>query len=141
MDSNEAHAMTHDAITDNVSIAPWLSVRRSVEAVEFYKRAFGAIEVYRHEGGGEVVARLAIHGAEFWVGEESPEHGNFGPETLKGSSVRIILTVPNPDIVFAAARAAGADEISPVTEGHGWRIGRVVDPYGHHWEIGRPLPD
>jgi PhnB protein len=51
----------------------------------------------------------------------------------------MILTVPDPDAVFAAALKAGASEVYPVTEGHGWRIGRVVDPFGHHWEIGRPL--
>jgi PhnB protein len=121
-------------------IAPWLSVRRSAEAVEFYKAAFQAIEVYRLDADG-VIARLSIHGAEFWVGDESPEHDNFSPETLKGSSVRIILTVADPDAVFSQARAAGASEVYPVSEGHGWRIGRVVDPYGHHWEIGRPLED
>lgn len=122
------------------SIAPWLSVRRSAEAVEFYKAAFGAIEVYRLDGGEKgIVARLSLDGAEFWVAEESPAHGNFSPETLNGSSVRIILTVADPDAVYAQASAAGASEVHPVGEGHGWRIGRVVDPYGHHWEIGRPL--
>jgi PhnB protein len=124
------------------TIAPWLSVRRSGEAVEFYKSAFGAVEVYRLDGGEKgVVARLSVDGAEFWVAEESPEHGNFSPESLNGCSVRMILTVPDPDTVFGQARAAGASEVYPVSEGHGWRIGRVVDPYGHHWEIGRPLAD
>jgi PhnB protein len=122
-------------------IAPWLSVRRSGEAVEFYKSAFGAAEVYRLDAGGGVIARLSVGGAEFWVGDESPEHGNFSPETLNGSSIRIILTVADPDAAFARARAAGASEVYPVSEGHGWRIGRVVDPYGHHWEIGRPLDE
>jgi PhnB protein len=121
------------------AIAPWLSVRRSAEAVEFYKSAFGATEMYLLEAGDGVIARLSVHGAEFWVGDESPEHGNFSPETLNGSSVRMILTVSDPDAVFSQARAAGASEVYPVSEEHGWRIGRVVDPYGHHWEIGRPL--
>jgi PhnB protein len=84
-----------------------------------------------------VVARLSIEGGEFWLGEESPEHGNFSPESLGGSSVRMILTVPNPDVTFAQALAAGASQIYPVSEEHGWRIGRVADPFGHHWEIGR----
>jgi PhnB protein len=122
------------------SIAPWLSVRKSAQAVEFYKSAFGATEVYRLDGPEEsVVARLSVDGAEFWVGDESPKHGNFSPESLGGSSVRIILTVGDPDAVFAQALAAGASQIYAVSEGHGWRIGRVVDPFGHHWEIGRPL--
>jgi PhnB protein len=122
------------------TIAPWLSVRRSAQALDFYKTAFGAIEVYRLEGpDGDVVARLSIDGAEFWLSDESPEHGNFSPESLTGGSVRMILTVHDPDAVFAAALKAGASEVYPVSEGHGWRVGRVVDPFGHHWEIGRPL--
>lgn len=133
--------MAQDSSTVGCMIAPWLSVRRSGEAVEFYKSAFGATEVYRLDAGDGVIARLSVRGAEFWVGDESPEHGNFSPETLNGSSVRMILTVANPDAVFAQAREAGASEVYPVSEEHGWRIGRVVDPYGHHWEIGRPLAE
>lgn len=121
------------------TIAPWLSVRDSARAVDFYKSAFGATEAYRMEGGGSVVARLSVDGAEFWVGEESPAHANFSPQTLNGGSVRLILTVADPDAVFARAVAAGATEVYPVGEEYGWRLGRVVDPFGHHWEIGRPL--
>ena len=121
------------------TIAPWLSVRNGARAVDFYKSAFGAIEVFRMDEGGSVVARLSVEGAEFWVGDESPEHFNFSPQTLGGGSVRIILTVADPDAVFARAVAAGASPVYPVVEEYGWRLGRVVDPFGHHWEIGRPL--
>ena len=122
------------------SIAPWLSVRKSAEAVEFYKAAFGALEVYRLEDpGGSVVVRLSVDGAEFWVGDESPEHFNFSSAPLGGSSVRLIFTVADPDAVFERAMKAGASQVYPVNEDYGWRIGRVVDPYGHHWEIGRPV--
>ena len=121
------------------TIAPWLSVRNGAGAVEFYKSAFGATEVFRMDGGGSVVARLSVDGAEFWVGDESPEHSNFSPQTLGGGSVRIILTVADPDAVFARAIAAGASQVYPVGEEYGWRLGRVADPFGHHWEIGRPL--
>ncbi len=121
------------------SLAPWLSVRKSIEAVEFYKAAFGAEEVFRIQDGDFVVARLSIDGAEFWVSDESPEHHNFSPQSLNGSTARMILTVDDPDAVHQAARAAGASEINAVHEEHGWRVGRVVDPYGHHWEIGREL--
>jgi PhnB protein len=128
--------------TRPTTIAPWLSVRHSARAVEFYKSAFGATEAFRMEGGGDsVVAKLSVDGAEFWVGEESPEHDNFSPETLKGGTVRIILTVADPDAVFARAITAGAKEVHPVGEDYGWRLGRVVDPFGHHWEIGRPLEE
>jgi PhnB protein len=134
--------MTASSAADPVrtTIAPWLSLRGSTEAVEFYKAAFGATEVYRLDGGDKgVVARLSVDGAEFWLSEESPEHGSFSPEPEGHVSVRFILTVSDPDAAFARAVKAGATEVFAVSEGHGWRIGRVVDPYGHHWEIGRPL--
>jgi len=122
------------------SVAPMLSVRGGARAVEFYKSAFGASEVFRIEApSGEVVARLSVDGAEFWLADESPEHGNFSPESLGGGSVRMILTVADPDAMFARALAAGAREVVAVKEDYGWRLGRVVDPFGHHWEIGRPL--
>ncbi len=113
-----------------------------MQAVDFYKSAFDAIEMFRLDGGEKgIVARLSVHGAEFWVSEEAPEHGNFSPESLGGGSVRMMLTVPNPDIVFVQALRAGAAQIHPVEEMHGWRVGRIVDPFGHHWEISRPLVD
>jgi PhnB protein len=124
------------------SIAPLLSVRRGAQAVEFYKAAFGAIEVFRvDDPAGAVVARLSVDGAEFWVADESPEHGNFSPESLNGGTVRMIMTVDNPDDSFARAIAAGATEVWPVHEEYGWRLGRLVDPFGHHWEIGKPLSE
>jgi PhnB protein len=136
--------MTSDAgvrTSVTCSIAPMLSVRNGARAVEFYKAAFGAIEVYRVEDpGGDVVSRLSVDGAEFWLSDESPEHDNFSPESLGGTSARMILTVPDPDAVFARALAEGALEVSEVQEAYGWRVGRLVDPFGHHWEIGRPLP-
>jgi PhnB protein len=129
-----------DTLTSVVSIAPMLSVRNGAQAVEFYKTAFGAVEVFHVEDpGGSVVSRLSVEGAEFWLADESPEHGNFSPESLGGGTVRMILTVPDPDAMFAKAVATGAKEIVPVQEEYGWRLGRVVDPFGHHWEIGRPL--
>ncbi len=122
------------------TIAPMLSVRRGAQAVEFYKAAFGADELFKIESDeGEVVARMGIGGAEFWVADESPEHKNYSPESVGGGTVRMVLTVENPDAVFHRAVAAGATEVWPVGDQHGWRVGRVVDPFGHHWEIGRPL--
>jgi PhnB protein len=123
-----------------ISVAPMLSVRNGAQAVEFYKTAFYAIEVYRMESpDGAVVSRLSIQGAEFWVSDESPEHSNFSPESLGGATVRIVLTVPNPDEVFKQAVNAGGKVVYPVEEAYGWRLGRIVDPYGHHWEIGHEL--
>jgi len=117
-----------------------LSVRRGAEAIEFYKSAFGADVVYRIDApDGAVVARLSVNGAEFWVADESPEHKNFSPETVGGGTVRMVMIVDDPDVAFAKAVATGAMIVSPVGNQHGWRIGRIVDPFGHHWEIGNQV--
>jgi PhnB protein len=133
--------MSADARTSaGCTAAAMLSVRHGARAVEFYKAAFGAVEVFRVEDpSGAVVSRLSVNGAEFWLSDESPEHGNFSPESLGGGTVRMILTVPDPDATFAKAVAAGGRPVVAVGEAYGWRLGRLVDPFGHHWEIGRPL--
>jgi PhnB protein len=118
-------------------IAPWLSVRNATDAVDFYRAAFGAIDSDRleDEAGDVIVARLSIDGADFWV-QHDPDSS---PDAINGMSVRMILTVEDPDSVFARAVAAGATEVAPIYEEHGWRIGRIADPSGHHWEIGRRI--
>ena len=122
------------------SLAPLLSVRRGSRAIEFYKSAFGAEVAYRVDApDGTIVARLSAGAAEFWVADESPENQNFSPETLGGGTVRMVLTVDDPDAAFDKAVAAGAKVVWPVENQHGWRLGRVADPFGHHWEIGKPL--
>lgn len=118
-------------------ITATLAVREWPRAMAFYKAAFDAMETYSVPGGG--VARLAVDGAEFWVAEESPEHLNFSPESLGGCSVRMLLITADPAAVVARAVSAGAKVVVPVSEAHGWRLGRILDPFGHHWEIGRPL--
>jgi len=123
------------------SLAPFLNVRRGAQAVEFYKTALGARELFKFaDPDGNVVAQLAVGQSDFWVADESPENQNSSPETLGGSTVRIVLVVDDPDAAFAQAVAAGAKVVWPVEDQHyKWRIGRVVDPFGHHWEIGKPL--
>jgi len=121
-----------------------LAVRNGRAAVQFYRAAFGAVEVYRFGGTDEleeVVAQLEVGNALFWVEDESPQHGNFSPETVGGATVRMLLIVDDPEAAFARALAAGATAISPVGEEHGWLLGRIDDPFGHRWEIGRPLGD
>ena len=131
---------SNEVVTTLSSIAPWLSVRNGLRAVEFYKSAFGAVETYRLETpDGGLVVKLSINGAEFWLSGESTDNTNLNPESLGGDSIRMILTVWDPDTVFAQALEAGASQVFPVGEEHGWRLGRLVDPFGHHWEIGRPL--
>jgi PhnB protein len=117
-----------------------LSVRDGARAILFYKAAFEARELFRIDAqSGAVVARLSVGEAEFWVADESPAHSNFSPESLSGSAVRMVMTVDNPDTAFERAVAAGAKIVWPVSDQHGWRLGRIVDPFGHHWEIGKPL--
>ena len=128
------------------SISPMLSVRNGAKAVEFYKQAFGARELFRLDNDtGDVVAQLAVGEADFWLADESPEHKNFSPQSLSaefrgGATVRMVMVVDDPDAAFARALKAGASTVSPVTDQpYGWRVGRLVDPFGHHWEIGKPL--
>ena len=127
-------------MSNPTTIAPMLSVRKGKSAVDFYKAAFGAGELFRIESDtGEVVCQLSVGGGEFWVADESPAHGNFSPESLNGGTVRMVMTVDDPDAAFDRAVAAGATVVWPVANQYGWRLGRVVDPFGHHWEIGKPL--
>jgi PhnB protein len=136
------NSSSQPATPTNTSIAPMLSVRNGARAVEFYKRAFGAAELFRLDSDtGAVVARLSVETAEFWVADESPEHFNFSPETLGGSSVRMVMIVEDPDAAFARAVAAGATIVVPVDNQYGWRLGRIADPFGHHWEIGKPVAE
>jgi len=119
-----------------------LSVRNGRAAVDFYKQAFGAVEVYRFGGTDEleeVVAQLAIGNSMFWVEDESPPNGNFSPASIGGATTRMLLIVEDPEAVLARAVSAGAAQIAPVSDEHGWRLGRIKDPFGHHWEIGKPI--
>ena len=118
------------------TIAPWLSVNDGERAVDFYRAAFGAVERYRlqDDAGNVMVAHLAVDEADFWV-QDDPD---ASPVVGEGS-IRMILTVAEPEAVFRQALAARATEIAPVSEEHGWRIGRLADPFGHQWEVGKPL--
>ncbi len=122
------------------SIAPMLSVREGAKALDFYKTAFGATELYRVDApDGSVVAHLAAGAGEFWIADEFPQHLNFSPQTLGGGTVRMVMVVDDPDAAFDQAVAAGATVVRAVCNEYGWRLGRLADPFGHHWEIGKPL--
>jgi PhnB protein len=108
--------------------------------MEFYKAAFGAEELFCIDDGGSVVAQLAVGESDFWLADESPQHQNFSPESLGGATVRMVMVVDDPDTAFQRAVGAGARVVSGVEDQpYGWRVGRIVDPFGHHWEIGKPL--
>jgi PhnB protein len=123
------------------AIVPTLSVKNGAVAIEFYKIAFGAVVLRSSESpDGSVVAEMAIDGAWFVVADESPEHDHLSPETLGGTAVRIGLQVADPDSLFEQAIAAGANSVYPVAnQDYGYRLGHLIDPFGHHWEIFKPL--
>ena len=123
----------------HTTIAPWVTVKNGEEASHFYRTAFDAVETYRLETPDGLIARLSVRGAEFWVSGGSQESASIGE--LGGGLMRMILTVSDPDALFAKALTAGASEVFPVGEDHGWRLGRLVDPFGLHWEIGYPLSE
>lgn len=123
----------------NAKLSAMLSVREGARAIDFYVAAFGAEVLFRIDEGS-VIAQLSIAGAEFWLADESPEHFNFSPATLGGSTLRMVLIVDDPDTLFDRAVQAGATVVwSVADQSYGWRMGRIADPFGHHWEIGKPL--
>lgn len=120
------------------NIQPELWLDRAGAAVAFYEAAFGAVLLHRVGEGDDIVAQLSIGGAAFWVASASPDRKRFSPQAIGGATSRTLLVVDDPDTVFEQAVAAGATPIAQVTDEHGWRVGRIIDPFGHEWEIGKP---
>jgi PhnB protein len=121
------------------SIQPELWVDSPNEAVAFYEAAFGATVLHRVGEGDDIVAQLGVGDAAFWVAGTSATMKRLSPRVIGGATSRTLLVVEDPDGVVRQAVAAGATETSPVSDEHGWRLGRIVDPFGHEWEIGVPL--
>jgi len=122
------------------TIQPELWVDRPREALAFYAAAFGATILHVVGDGDDIVAQLGVGDAAFWIAPPSPAMKRLSPRALDGGATgRTLLVVDHPGAVVDAAVAAGATALSPVADEHGWRIGRIVDPFGHEWEIGHPL--
>ena len=119
-------------------IQPELWVERAAAAVAFYQEAFGASVLHLVGEGDDIVAQLAVGDAAFWVSAANPDGNRFSPAALGGGTGRTLLVADDPDEVFDRAVTAGAQAVAPVADEHGWRLGRIVDPSGHEWEIGRP---
>jgi PhnB protein len=139
--SSKNRAMAEGTFGDShsaTSIAPWLSVPDGDAALEFYTAAFGAVELERleDEAGHVVVAQLALGESRVWFQVDVKST----PTALGGISVRMVVTLDEPDQVFERAVANGATTVASMHEAHGWRTGRVSDPFGHHWEFAKPLP-
>jgi PhnB protein len=121
------------------SIQPELWIDRAAAAVEFYVAAFGARVLHQVGEGDEIVAQLAVGDAAFWVSSGGTDGPRFSPAAIGGATGRTLLLVDDPDATFAQAVSAGARAASEMADEHGWRLGRIIDPFGHEWEIGRPL--
>jgi len=131
------HGRSGDEVT--TTIQPELWVERPSEAVRFYETAFGAAVVHRVGEGDDIVAQLAVGDAAFWVAPPSAALKRLSPRAIGGATSRTLLVVDDPERVIRQAVGAGAEETSPAADEHGWRLGRIVDPFGHEWEIGKPL--
>ena len=135
-DANHAEG----SLPSQCGIAPWLEVWDGAVAVNFYESAFGAEELYRLDGpDGSLISRLRVQGAEFWLSSDAAHQARKAIVPPTGGSIRMIFTTPDPDILFHRALQAGATLVNSMAEANGWRIGRLADPYGHHWEIGCQL--
>jgi PhnB protein len=121
------------------SIQPELWVDSPAEAVRFYEAAFGATVLHRVGDGDDIVAQLAVGEAAFWIAGTSATMKRLSPRAIDGATSRTLLVVGDPDAMMRRAVEAGATELSPAADEHGWRVGRITDPFGHEWEIGKPL--
>lgn len=117
---------------------PYLIVKGAAQAIEFYKQAFGATELWRlADPSGKVMhAEIKIGDSPIMLADEFPEMGAVSPLTLGGSSVSILLYVDDVDALAAQAVAAGAKVLRPVTDQfYGDRSGTFSDPFGHQWSL------
>lgn len=121
------------------SIQPELWIDRPSAALAFYEAAFGARVIHQVGEGDDIVAQLSVGDAIFWVSTASQAMKRLSPAEIGASTGRTLLVVENPEQVHADALKAGAAELAPVEDQHGWRLGRITDPFGHEWEIGKPL--
>lgn len=124
------------------SLTPHIICANALEAMDFYKRAFDAVEMVKLVGpnGKLMHGSMRINGGSIMLAEEMPEHGSFGPLALKGTPFNIHLFVPDVDATIAQAVAAGATVRMPATDMFwGDRYGIVIDPYGHAWAVATPI--
>ena len=126
------------------SVTPHLVCAGAAAAIEFYKKAFGAVELTRMPGpqGKLMHASIRIGDSAVMLVDESPEWGMLGPKSLKGSPVTIHLYVEDADAFVARAVKAGAKVTMPVDDMFwGDRYGKIEDPFGHHWSVGTHVRD
>lgn len=128
--------------THRTFFAPHLALRNVLAAMEFYKKAFGAMELRRwsNEDGSVHVGEMEIDGALFHMHEETPASHQLSPETVNATTMVIGTFAADPDTLFKQAVAAGAKVSSPMQDyDYGYRQGIVTDPFGHQWLIQKKI--
>jgi PhnB protein len=130
-----------ETLTAVTAIQPELWVDRGLAAITFYQLAFGAQVLHRVGEGEDIVAQLAVDDAVFWIAAAGDSAERLVPRTFGAASARMLLLVSDPEAVHSRAIEAGAVDKSGVGLEHGWQLGRVIDPFGHEWEIGKPVID
>ncbi|HSD47296.1 MAG TPA: VOC family protein, partial [Pyrinomonadaceae bacterium] len=125
------------------SVTPYLTISGATQALEFYKTAFGATELFRMEHEGKIGhAEIKIGDSPIMLADEHPEMGNKSPATLGGSPVGIMIYVDDVDRIYNQAIAAGGKEIKPLQDQfYGDRSGTLIDPFGHVWTVATHTED
>jgi PhnB protein len=119
------------------SVTPYLIIQGAAAAIEFYKKAFGATELFRMEHEGKIGhAEIKIGDSPIMLADEHPELGHVGPKTLGGSPVGIMIYVDDVDTIFNQAIEAGGEQVKPLQDQfYGDRSGTLTDPFGHVWTV------
>lgn len=126
------------------SVTPYLAIKGAAKALDFYKQALGAIELFRVDGPGGTIghAEIKIGDSIIMLADEFPQMGFRGPESLGGSPVGLMIYVADVDTQFAQALAAGGTVIKPLqNQFYGDRSGTFKDPFGHMWTISTHVED
>jgi PhnB protein len=126
------------------TVTPYLIVHGAAAAIEFYKKAFGATELFRMDGPNGKIghAEMRIGDSPIMLADESPEMGAKSPQTFGGSPISIMLYVEDVDAVVSRAVAAGAKVTRPIEDKfYGDRMGGLEDPYGHTWYVATHIED
>jgi PhnB protein len=126
------------------SVTPYITVRGAAKALEFYKKAFGAVETMRFDGPGGTIghAEIRIGDSPLMLSDEWPEMGARSPESLGGSTGGFCIYVADCDALFNQAIAAGATVMKPLeNQFYGDRSGTVIDPFGHKWTFATHIED
>ena len=126
------------------SVTPYLYIDGAARAIDFYKQAFGAVEVMRLEASGGKIghAEIKIGDSHVMLADEFPDMGARGPHTIGGTAVGLMVYLPDVDVVVDRAVKAGATLERPVeNKFYGDRTGGIIDPFGHRWYISTHVED